>query len=282
MTNRLAARFEALTRRWIYDGLLLQYGIERHQRLLKAADRSQSHTYTRFLRSPGQIEALCGPVMDYLDCKTLIINVFACSKGMEAYTVASTLLRRFPDLDFKILASDLHPEVVEVAEQGYYSPEEVGAGTVGEVFLADTFRREGGGYRIKPEVRTRVQFAVASLLDAASMERHHKLGDIAFLQNVLCHLDPGAARQAFSNSLAFLKPKAALFLDGAELDLRTTLTLEAALEPLDFKCREIHELARRHIGGRWWNYYYGMPPYSGPLASRLRRFSTIFLKGKAA
>ena len=89
-----------------YGTLLYSYGIARQRKLLKNADRSQSHTYTCFYRSPGQLEALIGPVMDFLNAGRkpgkLQINVFAGSEGAESYTFASVLMHKFPGLDFQI------------------------------------------------------------------------------------------------------------------------------------------------------------------------------------
>lgn len=264
----------------LYGTLLYRYGVARHQELLRKSTRSQSHTYTRFYRSPGQLEALRGPVMEHLLTGRrpgpFQIQVFASSNGAEAYTLASVLLRHFPWLDFQVSASDLHQEMVDHARKAVYSPEEAQYWATPDEFVAQTFDKVGGAYVVKPEIRARVGFRRADLLDP-DIGSQLEQADLVFMQNVLCHLDPEPAAQAFQGVLPLLKRRSALFIDGMNLDLRETLTREAGLAPLNFKLREIHEFARSHVGERWWNYYYGIEPYATWHRDRVRRFSTIFL-----
>lgn len=289
MTEQRAATLKSIYSffryRAIYDALLYRYGLTRHQALLEQADRSQCHTYTCFYRSPGQLDALTGPVMEFLlagrEPGRLQINVFASSSGAETYTTASMLLRKFPNLDFHITASDLHQEMVERAAQAVYSAEEVFHDAMPSHFISATFETVGTRYRVRPEIRDRVTFKQANLLDPRLSDQFEP-ADIVFAQNVLFHLDRASARQAFDNIIGFLKQKSALFIDGMELDMREALTAAAKLSPLDYKCRDIHEHARKHVGKRWWNYYYGMEPYAASHPTRARRFSTIFLKGRLA
>jgi O-methyltransferase involved in polyketide biosynthesis len=98
---------------------------------------------------------------------------------------------------------------------------------------------------------------------------------------VLFHLDPASARKAFANVTQFLKPKSALFVDGADLDLKVELTRAAGLDPLESSHREIYQQTRKHIGAQWWKYYYGAEPYSVFRRDRVRRYSTVYLKGSA-
>lgn len=281
----MRAGYNFLKYRLVYGGLLYRYGMARHRRLLKSADRSQSHTYTCFYRSPGQLEALVGPVMDFLKDREhpnqpLRINVFAGSTGAETYTIASVLMSHCPQLDFQIFASDLHQEMVDRASHARYSESEVRQGLVSENFIQSTFDREEGGFlRIKSAIRDRVHFQRADLLDPL-LDQRLEPADIVFAQNVFFHLDQPLAREAFARVAHFLKPRSVFFIDGMELDMKVELTKKMGLIPLDYKCREIHEMARRHIGDRWWNYYYGMEPYQGRLADRTRRFSTIFFQDR--
>jgi chemotaxis methyl-accepting protein methylase len=268
--------------RILYGILLYWYGLTRHRAILTNAVRSDSHTYTCFCRSPGQIEALLGPVMEFLlnnrGPEIFQINVFAASSGAEAYTLASILLKQFPNLNFQIKASDLHQEMVEQAIEATYTYNEVHCGMNSKPFITDTFNKIGDRYQVKAEIRAKVSFLAANLLDPKLLDQFSP-ADIIYAQNVLFHLEQPLAKEAFQNIIQFLKPKSALFIDGMELDMREQLTSEAKLVPLDYKCRKIHEFATRHIDDHWWNYYYGMEPYAFWHPNRIRRFSTIFLKG---
>ncbi|MEZ4414011.1 MAG: CheR family methyltransferase [Gemmatimonadales bacterium] len=263
---------------------LLPYGRMRQRRLLQAVDRVNDHTYTSFLRSPLQIEALVGPALDYLGAGQtsgpIQINIFACSNGAEAYTVASELARARPTLQWQIRASDLHAHTVQQARLGRYSSEDVANGpAVPAAFVKRTFDAIGDSWVVKAELRERVTFEQADLLDDRLATRMPPAG-IVFVQNVLFHLPPPLARRAFANAIATMKPRSVLFLDGMELDMRVELTRSAGLKPLPFRTRQIYEYSRRHIAANWWDYYYGCEPYWSLATDRDRRYGTIFLKGE--
>lgn len=278
----LKATYRFLKDDILYGTLLYQYGVTRHRALETKATRSQHHTYTCFYRSPGQLEALTGPVMERLlagrAADRFQIHVFASSTGAEPYTLASVLVRNFPELDFQITASDLHAEMVDQTINAVYSADEVHRRAPPAQFITDTFEKLGESYRVRAELRSRVRVKQANLLDPALAEQFEP-ADIVFAQNVFCHLDRAQTQVAFANVAQFLKPRSALFIDGMNLDLREELTAGLGLSPLEFKARQIHDDARRHVGDRWWNYYYGMEPYTRWHPSCVRRFSTIFFKG---
>ncbi|WP_320821971.1 CheR family methyltransferase [Reinekea sp.] len=244
---------------------------------------SQNHTYTAFNRSPGQMEALIGPVLRFISRAAdgprqtpLQINVMAGSIGAEAYTLASTLLSLRPNIDFQIHCSDLHDENVARCYEGIYSAEEVLATGLPERFFRTTFERENGFYRVKPAIRKRVTFFKADIV-TDPLAQLYPPGDILFVQNVLFHLDCSAAHRAFTNALSTAKTHHALFIDGMSLDMRVDLTRQHQLMPLEYKIRAIHQHARRHVPEDWWNYYFGAEPYLFFKADRKRRYSTIFL-----
>ncbi|MBL7716952.1 MAG: hypothetical protein JNL01_15920 [Bdellovibrionales bacterium] len=280
MIQRLRSVFQRLRNRLVYDWILRSYGIRKLRQLNQVSDRSHSHTYTCFYRSPGQLEALVGPVLSRINTQDLVINIYACSKGAEAYTVASVISSRHPGLSFQILASDLHQETVDYAKAATYTQEEVHAWTVKSDFIEATFDRVGALYRVKPSIASKVQFSKISLLDPAGLAKHHRPSQLNLIQNVFCHMSPEMVRQAFANILPFVQPGSALLMDGTPLDLREELTANAGLQPLDYRVREIHEFARMHIGAKWWTYYYGLEPYWPLGRNRTRRYSTIFFKEK--
>jgi chemotaxis methyl-accepting protein methylase len=269
----------------VVHGLVLySYGKYRQKSLLRTASRSQAHTYTCFYRSPPQLRALVEAVVPFLRTKRvahrpLTIHVFACSNGAEAYTYASVLHRAFPDLSFQICASDLHQEMVDQGTSGRYSKNEVlHSEDITESFIESTFDRDGEGFVVKPELRALVSFTRANLL-AADLQTAFEPADIVVAQNVLFHLDPELARQAFANLAQLLKPRAALFIEGMDLDMKTQLTRDEGLTPLVFQHREIYQTSRKHMAAAWWRYYYGAEPYAIFRGDRVRRYSSIFLKG---
>lgn len=271
----------------LYGPVTYPYGVLKHERLLATCDRTQSHTYTCFVRTPSQLEALAGPVLEFLGAKSpsakslgcpLEILVLACSNGAEAYTLASFLTKRLPDLDFHITAADLHQEMVDSARAGSYSEDEaLQSQFVRPAFVMHTFDKVGDRYVVKPELKARVTFTQGNLLDD-ELSKKFAPADIVTAQNVLFHLKPHDARKAFGNIVKLLRPKSVLLLDGMDQPLRVEVTRQHGLEPLEFKTREIYEESRVHTPLDWWRYYWGSEPYSPFRRDRARRYGTVFLK----
>ena len=259
--------------------VLVPYGRMRQRALLERADRSNSHTYTSFYRSPVQLEALVGPVLSHLEqrgVKSPSILLLAGSIGAEAYTIASELRARRPDLDFHIRASDLHEHTVQRGQEASYTLHEITQGlSVPDEFIQRTFDVVDDRYVVKPDIRARVTFEQADLL-SPDLTKQFPLADIVFAQNVLFHMPASMARQAFASIIKLLKPGSVLFIDGMEVDMRVELTEAAGLVPLDYKVREIYTYSRRHIPAFWWRFYYGNEPYFALSSKKLARYATIF------
>jgi chemotaxis methyl-accepting protein methylase len=286
---RAGRRGRRILRSKLYYGLL--YGVvlrsrakARHRACVQRAERSDSHTYTSFYRSPPQLAALTGPVIDHVTAtgaKEISILVLAASTGAEPYTIASELIARRPDLAFSIVASDLHEETVAKGVAATYTMDEIAPDVdVPDAFVQRTFDRVGDAYRVKEHIRSHVTFAQGDLLDPALHERFAP-ADIVIAQNVLFHLPPDLARRAFATIVGFLKPDGVLLVEGMELDMREELTRAAGLQPLPFKVKEIYRYSRRHIPENWWDYYYGNEPYFPLARDRTRRYGTVFLNQPA-
>ncbi|HTV24911.1 MAG TPA: CheR family methyltransferase [Polyangiaceae bacterium] len=266
----------------LYGPVTYPYGVLKHEHLLATCDRTQSHTYTCFTRTPSQLEALVGPVFDFLGVRSLgrpleILNL-ACSNGAEAYTFASFLTKRLPNLDFRITAADLHQEMVEKASAGSYSEDEaLQSQFVTPEFIAHTFDKVDGRYVVKDALKARVQFKQANLLDDKLPEKFQP-ADIVTSQNVLFHLKPVDARKAFNNIVRLVRPKGVLLIDGMDQPVRVQMTEAHGLEPLEYKLKEIYDESRVHTPLDWWRYYWGSEPYSPFRRDRARRYGTVFLK----
>jgi chemotaxis protein methyltransferase CheR len=260
---------------------LRTYGKHRHRNLSQSTPRDGHHHYTCFYRSPQQLEALAGPVLEFLlqhhRTRPLNITVFGCSNGAEPYTIAAYLMQRAPQVDFHIQASDIDFKMIQLATTGEYTESEVTSRSgAPPSFYTFAFDRTGERYKIKPAIRSRVTFQQKSITDDALSTTG--LSDIVFAQNIFFHLDPDVATQAFHNVYRILKPGSALFIDGMDLEMRVSLTRSLNLSPLDYKVREIYEEARTHTPASWWRYYWGCEPYSRFAENPLRRYATIYLK----
>ncbi|MFQ3262069.1 CheR family methyltransferase [Reinekea sp.] len=264
-----------------FNTLYVPFAKKKHANINKLTQRSQKHTYTAFNRSPGQLDALCGPVMEVLrgldQGSTLQINILAGSIGAEAYTVSSTLASRFPNLSFHIHCCDLHEETIARSKSGRYTKQEVHGLGVTDTFINKTFNRENNEYFVKPELKEKITFFPANIV-TDDLEAMYPKADIVLMQNVLFHLDDEQAEQAFENGLKTAKESSVVFIDGMSLDMRGKLVERNKMVPLNYRVKEIHEYARRHVPDDWWKYYYGMEPYSFLTSNKLNRYSTIFVR----
>lgn len=259
-----------------------QWASTRHRLVLHLGPR-KNEVFTRFLRVPTQYEALTGPVLDFLapavaDRPLTILDV-GCSTGAEPYSIASMLRRRRPEVDFSIAAYDFNPEMIAKAKRGWYHREEIHcAEPPPPDFIAATFEQRDRGYAVKSELARHVSFDVGDLFDPQWIARAGQ-ADIVCAQNVLINFTRPQARRAFANLCQLLRPRAVLFIDGMDLDIRQQMTRDYGLIPLEFRVREIHEDARVIRGSGWPWHYWGLEPFAE--GRDWRRYATVFLHERA-
>lgn len=266
------------------DGALLKNTVLwqklRHQLSLRLSARQNSH-FTGFLRLPTQYEALAGPVCASLRAGgapgRIEIAVLGCSNGAEAYTIASVLRRRHPDLQFRIRGFDIDAACIEQAAAAAYDAEAIyNNRIITEEFVAFTFDRHGDRYTVKPHIREHVSFGLGNVLDlglAATVGS----ADVVFAQNFLFHMSPALARQALDNISGLLRPGSALFIDGVDLGLRHRFVRARKLAPLPYEVEQIHNEARRARSVGWPYEYWGLEPFLTYRRDWQGRYATVFV-----
>lgn len=252
----------------------------KHWLVVKTTPRT-NRVYTQFYRFPHQYRALVEQVLPQMIGNTappLRILVFGCCSGAEPISLSAVLHRNFPNLDYRIEAYDIVPEVIERAQDPHYSHEEVYQGPfVTEQFVSETFDLADDVYRVKPEILQPITFRVGDMLDTNFIT---KLGqaDLVFAQNVLFHLPAPNARRAFANLQRLLHPGAALFVNGMDMDMRVHLTKKFHLQPEEYLIEEIHNDARQDRGDAWASAYWGRKPFSRRSREWIREHCTIYRK----
>ena len=151
----------------------------------------------------------------------------ACSTGQEVYSIAMVMREEEQQLRGRkvtLLGSDICEPVLARARKGIYSQFEVQRGMPVQR-LVKNFEDMGGEWRIRPEVRTGIEFRALNLLDLPP-----NLGpfDIIFCRNVLIYFELEIKKRVFAALAARMRPAGYLVLGGAE----TTLGLTAAFSPL--------------------------------------------------
>lgn len=257
----------------------------RHRLALHLENR-KGFTFTHFLRLPAQLDALGGPVVDFIKAgesrQPIRIVVIGCSSGAEPYTIASVLIERRPDIAFTIDAYDIDADVLAIARAAKYPADLVlDNPLVTRCFIANTFEQNGDQWTVKPQVARHVRFHRADATDA-NMRQQIPAADIVFAQNVMCNLQRPKARRLFDNVATLLKPRSALFLAGMDLDMRARRTRMHSLVPHTFALEQIHDEARLVLGERYPWFAAGLEPFSPHCRNPARRYSTIFLRGAGA
>jgi len=155
--SRLAKRLRTLGLRSFSDYCELIAGNEgtsERQAMLAALTTN----VTRFFREPHHFDHLRDSLLPGLIAEAKAggkVRLWSagCSTGQEPYSIALTVLSAFPDVanfDFRILATDIDPVVLETAKTAVYSAESIGA-------IPEPMRRrwleQAGGSRGEPSSR---------------------------------------------------------------------------------------------------------------------------------
>lgn len=146
---------------------------------------------TSFFRNVPQFDLFANVVLQELkktknSVRKLRFWSAGCSRGQEAYSIAMSVLSHleFPNLwDIKIVASDISLRVLENAQKGIYTEQEIG--TVASPYRELYFDRTDGNYQVKPHIRKLVVFDYHNL--------KHENGftdlDAIFCRNVMIYFD---------------------------------------------------------------------------------------------
>jgi chemotaxis protein methyltransferase CheR len=142
----------------------------------------------------------------------------ASSRGQEPYTIAMTLADTLPTAgwDARILATDIDTEVLDHAQQGVYSMDEIAelpAETKRRHFLRGTGNL-AGKCQIKPALRRLVTFRRINLV-RDPLEFRTRF-DVIFLRNVMIYFNRATQQQVLERLKACLVPGGYLILGHSE------------------------------------------------------------------
>ena len=139
-----------------------------------------------------------------------------CSAGPEPYSIAMTLLDKFPQaahLDVKILATDIDPKIVAKARIGQYSIEDLDG-------IPQSFRSKwatktdsNSRFEISNEVRNIITFNELNLISDWPMKG---MFDAIFCRNVAIYFDQSTQQLLWKRFCHFLRPHGVLFIGHSE------------------------------------------------------------------
>lgn len=145
----------------------------------------------------------------------------ACSTGQEAYSVAMTVENMRAELGstpVEIRATDFSTAALQRARAGVYSQLEVQRGLPINN-LVKYFRESSGGFEVIPELKSKIRFGEANLLQDFAV---HGKYDIVFVRNVLIYFDVASKRDVLDRMTAQLYPGGSILLGGSETTLGVT------------------------------------------------------------
>ncbi len=154
-----------------------------------------------------------------------------CSTGEEAYSIAITLYEYFKNKQgwaLKVLATDINPESLDIAQQGYYGPwsfREMDRETIEKYFHVPNDRRisipglpQTKLYHIDSHIQQMVTFAQLNLLTPQwnIPELSDSTFDLIFCRNVFIYFDQDTAQTLALRFAKHLKPDGAFIAGPSE------------------------------------------------------------------
>ncbi len=197
---------------------------------------------TSFFRDPKVFELLSHQIIPELVRnhsidQPLRVWIAGCSTGEETYSLAMlfreaiTTAKR--EIKLQIFASDVDADAVATAREGLY-PETISA-EVSSERLTRFFSKDDHGYRILPELRATIVFAVQDVLTDPPFSRL----DLISCRNLLIYLRPEAQEKVISFFHFALREGGILLLGSAETIGNSKNRFEVISKP---------ERIFRHIG----------------------------------
>src|SRR5271165_4682739 len=174
---------------------------------------------TRFFRDSEVFDLLAGTVIpDLVDCRPpdqpLRIWTAGCSTGEETYSLAMLVLERIAEtatsVKLQVFASDADADAVAFAREGLY-PASIEADVTPER-MERFFAREDHGYRVLPELRAAIVFAVQDVLVDPPFSRL----DVVSCRNLLIYLRAEAQEKVLTLFHFALRDHGLLLLGSAE------------------------------------------------------------------
>lgn len=141
-----------------------------------------------------------------------------CSAGMEAYTMAMTILETFGDirnLDIKILATDIDTNILAFAQAGIYPEKEVEKvpANLREKYFTRVAGARGVEYEVKPIMKSLVSFKRLNLMEDWPMKGPF---DIIFCRNVVIYFDKQTQEKLFTKFANILTKGGYLYIGHSE------------------------------------------------------------------
>ena len=176
---------------------------------------------TRFYREPHHFDDLRDRVMPALARRAkaggrVRLWSAACSNGQEPHSMALTVLSVLPeaaDLDVRILATDIDPNMVAQGHAGVYSEDllEPAPATLWRKYFDRADER--GAWSAGDQLRRLVSFRELNLIGDWPMRGKF---DVIFCRNVVIYFDDATQERVWSRFTPLMTPGATLYIGHSE------------------------------------------------------------------
>ncbi|MCI3131718.1 CheR family methyltransferase [Phenylobacterium aquaticum] len=217
--SRLAKRLRALGLRSFRDYCaLIQDAREVDER--QAMMAALTTNVTRYFREPHHFDHLRDQVLPRLVEQAkrggrIRLWSAACSNGQEPYSMAITVLAALPEaanLDVKILATDIDPNMVAEGRAGFYREDAIAPVPVD--LRRRWFKKAGEGrWEVADELRELVAFRELNLIGDWPMKGKF---DAIFCRNVVIYFDEPTQERIWSRFAPMLNPGGTLYIGHSE------------------------------------------------------------------
>ncbi|WP_366140503.1 CheR family methyltransferase [uncultured Tateyamaria sp.] len=193
-------------------------GISERRHMISALTTNVSH----FFREAHHFTTLSDRLGDVIrkkisDGRRIRIWSAGCSNGQEPYSIAMYMLRNFPKLshsDFRILATDIDPKVVDFARNATYSERQVaGLSAADKQQFTDVVSDLEDNFKVKKTIRDCIRFHELNLFSEWPMR--YKF-DAIYCRNVVIYFDQTAQESLWSRFHAELESNGLFFLGHSE------------------------------------------------------------------
>ncbi|GAA0387225.1 protein-glutamate O-methyltransferase CheR [Brevundimonas terrae] len=176
---------------------------------------------TRFYREPHHFDHLRDVVMPKLAATAraggrVRLWSAACSNGQEPYSMALTVLEKLPeanDLDVRILATDIDPNMVAEGRLGIYSDDLLAPVPASGRRHFSPVNGRPGYSQASEALRRMVVFNELNLIGKWPMKG---MFDVIFCRNVVIYFDDATQEMIWSRFAPILSPGGALYIGHSE------------------------------------------------------------------
>jgi chemotaxis methyl-accepting protein methylase len=297
--NHLPSSFTRSHLSWAYGAHVL--------RIIRLRSARVQNIGTFFFRNRPELQLLTRLLDRRGEGSTLDLTILGCSKGAEVYSFVYTIRSARPDLNLRLHAVDIDPDVLEFAKEAVYSRKSATAGMISGVTstmqaehlasktsagqtrsvfermssdeIAAMFDCQREEAWVKPQFREGISWHLGNAGDPTLIDVLG-LQDIVVANRFLCHMQPEQAEPCLRSLANLVKPGGYLFVSGVDLEVRTRVAKDLGWVAVTELIEDIHD-GDPSLRRDWPLQYWGLEPFDPRRSDRDVRYASVFRLGES-